>query len=85
MILAFHAFQLRNTILYFVVFCLLCCFYFDLFLFLSLKSKVNHKSHYLYENLPVKSKLLVGNRDDSNRDDKKYANSHLLCFLEAKT
>ena len=28
--------------------------------------------------------LLVGNRDDSNRDDKKYANSHLLCFLEAK-
>ena len=39
--------------------------------------------------------LLVGNRDDSNRDDsnrddsnrdeKKYANSHLLCFLEAKT
>ena len=23
--------------------------------------------------------------DDSNRDDKKYANSHLLCFLEAKT
>ena len=29
--------------------------------------------------------LLVGNRDDSNRDDKRYANSHLLCFLEAKT
>ena len=29
--------------------------------------------------------LLVGYRDDSNRDDKKYANSHLLCFLEAKT
>ena len=29
--------------------------------------------------------LLVGNRDDSNRDDKKYANSHLLCFLKAKT
>ena len=29
--------------------------------------------------------LLVGDRDDSNRDDKKYANSHLLCFLEAKT
>ena len=29
--------------------------------------------------------LLVGNRDDSNRDDKKYANSHLSCRLEAKT
>ena len=28
---------------------------------------------------------MVGNRDDSNRDDKKYANSHLLCFLNAKT
>ena len=29
--------------------------------------------------------LLVSNMDDSNRDGKKYANSHLLCFLDAKT
>ena len=29
--------------------------------------------------------LLVSNRDDNNSDDKKYANSHLLCFLEANT
>ena len=28
---------------------------------------------------------LVGNRDDSNRDDIKYENSHLLCCLEAKS
>ena len=28
---------------------------------------------------------VVGNKDDSNRNDKKYVNSHLLCFLEAKT
>ena len=27
----------------------------------------------------------MSNRDDSNSDDKKYANSHLLCFLEANT
>ena len=27
---------------------------------------------------------LVGNRDDSNRDDIQYENSHLLCCLEAK-
>ena len=25
---------------------------------------------------------LAGNKDDSNRDDIKYENSHLLCYLE---
>ena len=29
--------------------------------------------------------LLVSNRDDSNRNDIKYANPHLHCCLEAKT
>ena len=28
--------------------------------------------------------LLVSNRDDSYRDDKKYANSQLLCFSGSK-
>ena len=29
--------------------------------------------------------LLVGSRGDSNMDDKTYAKSNLLCFLEAKS
>ena len=28
--------------------------------------------------------LSVSNRDDSNRDDKKHVNSHLICYLEEK-
>ena len=36
-------------------------------------------------NISISLLVLVSYRDDSNRDDKKYANSHLLCFLEAKT
>ena len=33
--------------------------------------------------LPIVIPVILGNRDDSNRDDIKYGNSHLLCCLEA--
>ena len=41
--------------------------------------------HVTEENTFFLISVTFGNRDDSNRGDKKYANSHLLCFLEAKT
>ena len=41
---------------------------------------VSHPCYQFSSLLP-----LVGNRDDSNRDDIKYENSHLLCSLETKS
>ena len=38
-------------------------------------------NHIFFKKVP----LLVGNSDDSNRDYKKYAESNLHCFLEAKS
>ena len=47
---------------------------------------VTEENTFFLSLLPMSPLLLFGgNRDVSNRVDKKYANSHLLCFLEAKT
>ena len=41
-------------------------------------------SHLLYFTYLVIFAIVVSNRDDSNKDDKKYVNSHLICCLEEK-
>ena len=55
------------------------------FLFLN-TSHVTEESTFFHPCYHLSSLLLlVGNRDDSIWDDKKYTHSHLLCFLKAKT